>query len=129
MRRNASSPANGDGANNLKPSQKCDGSETDPAEAKPQNVPSSANSATDGISPVNPNIDRKRKWIMTDTELLENNALLALLQIYRNTFAESDVSAEVMAEAKKHVRKMIDPDKAVPKWAVIKGERLVMWVQ
>jgi hypothetical protein len=129
MRRNASSPENGDGANNLKPSQKCDGSETDPAEAKLQNVPSSANSATDGISPVNPNIDRKRKWIMTDTELLENNALLALLQIYRNTFAESDVSAEVMAEAKKHVRKMIDPDKAVPKWAVIKGERLVMWVQ
>ena len=66
---------------------------------------------------------------MTDTELLENNALLALLQIYRNTFAESDVSAEVMAEAKKHVRKMIDPDKAVPKWVVIKSERLVMWVQ
>ena len=66
---------------------------------------------------------------MTDIELLENNALLALLQTYRNTFAESDVSAEVMAEAKKHVRKMIDPDKAVPKWVVIKGERLVMWVQ
>ena len=66
---------------------------------------------------------------MTDNELLENNALLALLQIYRNSFAESDVSAEVMAEAKKHVRKMIDPDKAVPKWVVIKGERLVMWVQ
>ena len=66
---------------------------------------------------------------MTDTELLENNAMLALLQIYRNTFAESDVSSEVMAEAKKHVRKMIDPDKAVPKWVVIKGERLVMWVQ
>ena len=66
---------------------------------------------------------------MTDTELLENNALLALLQIYRNTFAESDVSSEVMAEAKKHVCKMIDPDKAVPKWVVIKGERLVMWVQ
>ena len=66
---------------------------------------------------------------MTDTELLENNALLALLQIYRNTFAESDVSSEVMAEAKKHVRKMIDPDKAVPKWVVIKSERLVMWVQ
>ena len=66
---------------------------------------------------------------MTDTELLENNALLALLQIYRNTFDESDISAEVMAEAKKHVRKMIDPDKAVPKWVVIKSERLVMWVQ
>lgn len=66
---------------------------------------------------------------MTDNELLENNALLALLQIYRISFAESDISAEVMAEAKKHVRKMIDPDKAVPKWVVIKGERLVMWVQ
>lgn len=62
-------------------------------------------------------------------EMISNNALLALLQIYRNTFAESDISAEVMAEAKKHVRKMIDPHKAVPKWVVIKGERLVMWVQ
>ena len=69
---------------------------------------------------------------MTDNaidEMISKNALLALLQIYRNTFAESDISAEVMAEAKKHVRKMIDPDKAVPKWVVIKGERLVMWVQ
>lgn len=66
---------------------------------------------------------------MTDNELPENNALLALLQIYRNTFEEPDISAEVLREAKKHVRKMIDPDKAVPKWVVIKGERLVMWVQ
>ena len=66
---------------------------------------------------------------MTDMELLENNALLALLQIYRNTFEESDVSTEVLAEAKKHVRKMIDPDRAVPKWMVIKGERLIVWVQ
>jgi hypothetical protein len=73
MRRNASSPANGDGANNLKPSQKCAASETDPAEAKPQNVPSSANSATDGISPVNPNIDRKRKWIMTEKQFPHDN--------------------------------------------------------
>ena len=62
-------------------------------------------------------------------EMISNNALLALLQIYRNTFAESDISAEVMDEAKKHVRKMIDPGMATPKWVVIKGERLVMWVQ
>jgi hypothetical protein len=69
---------------------------------------------------------------MTDNavdEMISNNALLALLQIYRNTFEESDISAEVMAEAKKHVRKMIDPGMATPKWVVIKGERLVMWVQ
>ena len=66
---------------------------------------------------------------MTDMELLENNALLALLQIYRNTFEESDIPAEVMSEAKKHVRKMIDPDRATPKWMVIKGERLIVWVQ
>jgi len=66
---------------------------------------------------------------MTNQELLENNALLALLQMYRNAFEESDVSAEVMAEAKKHVRKMIDPDRAVPKWMVIKGERVIVWVQ
>jgi hypothetical protein len=62
-------------------------------------------------------------------ELLENNALLALLQIYRNTFEESDIPQEVMSEAKKHVRKMIDPDRATPKWMVIKGERLIVWVQ
>jgi len=66
---------------------------------------------------------------MIDMEILENNALLALLQIYRNTFEESDIPQEVMAEAKKHVRKMIDPDRAVPKWMVIHGERLVVWVQ
>jgi len=66
---------------------------------------------------------------MTNQELLENNALLALLQIYRNTFEESDIPAEVMIEAKKHVRKMIDPDKAVPKWMVIKGERVIVCVQ
>ncbi len=66
---------------------------------------------------------------MIDMEILENNALLALLQIYRNTFEESDIPQEVMAEAKKHVRKMIDPDRAVPKWMVIQGERLVVWVQ
>jgi len=66
---------------------------------------------------------------MTDQELLENTALLALLQIYRNTFEESDVSAGVLQEAKKHVRKMIDPDKATPKWMVIKGERVIVWVQ
>jgi len=66
---------------------------------------------------------------MTDMELLENNALLALLQIYRNTFEESDIPQEVMSEAKKHVRKMIDPDRATPKWMVIKGERLIVWVQ
>jgi hypothetical protein len=66
---------------------------------------------------------------MTDQELLENNALLALLQIYRNTFEEPDIPQEVMAEAKKHVRKMIDPDRATPKWMVIQGERLIVWVQ
>ena len=70
MPANAQRPENVAGANNLKPSQKCDASETDPAEAKPQNVPSSANSATDGISPVNPNIDRKRKWIMIRRSLI-----------------------------------------------------------
>jgi hypothetical protein len=66
---------------------------------------------------------------MIDMELLQNNALLALLQIYRNTFEEPDIPQEVMAEAKKHVRKMIDPDRATPKWMVIKGERLIVWVQ
>jgi hypothetical protein len=66
---------------------------------------------------------------MIDMELLENNALLALLQIYRNTFEEPDIPQEVMSEAKKHVRKMIDPDRATPKWMVIKGERLIVWVQ
>jgi hypothetical protein len=66
---------------------------------------------------------------MTDYELLENNALLALLQIYRNTFEESDVPADVMGEAKKHVRNMMTRSWAVPKWMVIKGERLIVWVQ
>ncbi len=66
---------------------------------------------------------------MTEMELLENNALLALLQIYRNTFEESDIPPEVLQEAKKHIRKMIDPDKATPKWMVIQGERLIVWVQ
>jgi len=66
---------------------------------------------------------------MTEYELIEQNALRALLQIYKNTFEESDVPAEVIAEAKRHVHKMIDPGSETPKWLTFNGERRVLWVK
>ena len=62
-------------------------------------------------------------------QIVRDNALKAILALYTQTFHEPDHDEYTIAHAKKHVTKFLDPGTATPRWMLVAGDRIIVWVQ
>jgi hypothetical protein len=62
-------------------------------------------------------------------QIVRDNALKAILALYTQTFHEPDHDEYTIAHAKKHVTTFLDPGTATPRWMLVAGDRIIVWVQ